>query len=60
MRSTPASFSFRLPAPALSEIAAPLQAIVARYPEGIAGLVLYAQAVTHRLALALDFVSRRS
>jgi predicted nuclease of predicted toxin-antitoxin system len=34
----------RLPARALSEIAAALQAIAARYPEGIAGLVLYAQA----------------
>jgi len=33
-----------LPARALSEIAAALQAIAARYPEGIAGLVLYAQA----------------
>ena len=35
----------RLPARALSEIAAAIQAIAARYPEGIAGLVLYAQAV---------------
>ena len=35
----------RLPARALSEIAAALQAIAARYPEGIAGLVLYAPAV---------------
>jgi predicted nuclease of predicted toxin-antitoxin system len=35
----------RLPARGLSEIAAALQAIAARYPEGIAGLVLYAQAV---------------
>lgn len=34
-----------VPARALSEIAASLRAIAARYPEGIAGLVLYAQAV---------------
>jgi hypothetical protein len=35
----------RLPSRTLSEIAAALQAIAARDPEGIAGLVLYAQAV---------------
>jgi hypothetical protein len=35
----------RLPARAFSEIAAALRAVTARYPEGIAGLVLYAQVV---------------
>ena len=35
----------RLPARAFSDIAAALQEITERYPEGIAALVLYAQAV---------------